>query len=175
MNVSKYIIYIVVKDLIKLSKCIKFVNEYKIRRRFWEGSATYLQMEWETVGLNPEDVNTTVEAMLETSLSFERAKGYQLRVERLSADDLEEKEDALEDPSDEENDTLEDSGKEGYLTSESSGDEAESASEALDDLSEGESPELEHPSDGDSSVQERITRKKILPWRTPVTKRTSLR
>jgi hypothetical protein len=73
------------KYLMKLSKRVQYVNEHELCRRFWQGSATYLQKEWAKIGLREEDTSTTVEVMLESGLRFERARGYELATERQTS------------------------------------------------------------------------------------------
>lgn len=65
------------RSLGKLSKRVKFVTEHEFRRRFWYGSAIYLQSEWAKIGLHPEKESTTIAAMLEAGLRFERARKYE--------------------------------------------------------------------------------------------------
>jgi hypothetical protein len=145
------------KKLIKLSKRVKFVNEHEICRRFWGGSATYLQQKWAEIGLNLEGANTEVETMLENGLRFERARGYRLAEERRMQSNYFYKEERLtpEDPSDAEDVTMEASNKEEYLTSDHSNDEADVTLDAPS--KEGNSTEEEDTISEDGSNGADIT------------------
>jgi hypothetical protein len=64
------------KYLMKLSDRVPYLTEHDIRRRFWEGAASYLQIEWSKIGMDPEDPESTIDELLKTGLRFERSKDW---------------------------------------------------------------------------------------------------
>jgi len=65
------------KYLTKLAERVPHLTVHELRRRFWNGSATYLQKEWARIGLDPEDANTTITVMLESGMCFECALSWE--------------------------------------------------------------------------------------------------
>ena len=64
------------KYLTKLSDRVPYLTEHDIRRRFWEGATSYLQIEWAKIGMDPEDPETTIDDLLKSGLRFERSRDW---------------------------------------------------------------------------------------------------
>jgi hypothetical protein len=64
------------KYLLKLSDRVPYLTEHDIRRRFWEGAAQYLQIEWSKIGMDPEDPESSIDELLKTGLRFKRSKDW---------------------------------------------------------------------------------------------------
>lgn len=65
------------RQLTRIARRVTVITPHAIMRRFWKGSASYLQEKWVEKGWNPEDPNLHIESLYESALRFERARQYQ--------------------------------------------------------------------------------------------------
>ncbi|PVF91432.1 hypothetical protein CPB86DRAFT_719439, partial [Serendipita vermifera] len=60
----------------KLASRVAHITDTEKRRRFWYGSAHYLQEKWSELGMGPEVSETTVDGLLKAGLVFEWSRGW---------------------------------------------------------------------------------------------------
>ncbi|KIM26661.1 hypothetical protein M408DRAFT_312325 [Serendipita vermifera MAFF 305830] len=65
------------RHLTRIARRVTVITPHEIMRRFWRGSASYLQEKWAEKGWSPEDPNLHIESLYDSALRFERARQYQ--------------------------------------------------------------------------------------------------
>lgn len=65
------------RHLTRIARRVTVITPHEIMRKFWKGSAPYLQEKWAEMGWSAEDPELKIESLYESALRYERARGFQ--------------------------------------------------------------------------------------------------